>query len=349
MTTALTTLLSFLSDSAAARVAASARRVAAIRLGARKHLCATLWSADVAVTCSPFLPEQDSYLLLLEDGHAVAHLAWRDETTGLAGLRLETPSPVAPCPLPRPVQTQAQAQGHAWLIAVGIDDTGAPAAGLVVPQAAPAGQPAEPSFGIDRTAGPGDFGGPLLAPSGALVGIIAASGAGGHGPVAARIIPYSEIARLVRQTHAAPSGPQPPSRQDDHSRAGRATASAKMETRQETPRKAAALRPGTLETAPRGWLGVGLQPTTVPRARRSLAGQDSGRKVVDIIPGGPAEQAGLLAGDIVLTIAGNTMVGSGAVREFLGLARVGETAEVRLLRDRELIRLTIVVSENPGG
>ncbi len=346
MTTALTTLLSFLSESAAARVSAAARRVAAIRLGARKHLCATLWSADVAVTCSQFLPEQGSYLLLLEDGHAVAHLAWRDEATGLAGLRLETPSPVAPCPPPHPVQTQAQ--GQAWLISVGIDDTGAPAAGLVAPQATPAGQPAESSFGIDRTAGPGDFGGPLLAPSGAVVGIIATSGAGGHGPVAARIIPYSEVTRLVRQAHDAPSGPQPPRRREDHSRAGRATASAKMDVRQDAHGKAAALRRGTLETAPRGWLGVGLQPTTVPRARRSLAGQDSGRKVVDIIPGGPAEQAGLLAGDIVLTIAGNSMVGSGAVREFLGLARIGETAEVKLLRDKELIRVNIIVSESPA-
>ena len=319
-------LVNFLSDGAAVRVAASARRVAAVRLGAGRHLCATLWSADIAVTCSRLLPDQDSYLLLMEDGHAIVHLAWRDAATGLAGLRLAAPYPLPACPAPQPVA------GDGWLISIGIDDKGQPVAGLAEPATGAAGSPS-PWFPIEREPGIGDFGGPLIAPSGALVGILSDGGAAGTGP--ARVIAHAEITRLVGKPSAAEfAAPAMARTGDGESRAEAAPAGSPT---------AAGQGGGS------GWLGVGLQPSALSRAFAAVAGQSSGRKVFDIVPDGPADRAGLRSGDIVLSIANQSMVGDRAVRRFLSGARVGETAEIVALRGGELIRLNITVSQSPAG
>ena len=335
MATRLTELANFLSDSSAVPVAASARRVAAIRLGARRHLCATLWSSDIAITCSRLLPDQDSYLLLMDDGHAIAHLAWRDKATGLAGLRLAAPYPLPACPPPQPIAEDS------WLLSVGIDDKGQPVPVLATPKIIPAGSPPKSWFHIDRKPGDGDFGGPLIAPSGALVGIISDGGAPGPGVGQARVIPYSAIMRLVGEPHELKtSGPQAaaPVMAKDH--AGSAVAGNPL------------AGPPDAETGQgggSGWLGVGLQPSALSRAFAAVAGQRSGRKVFDIVPDGPADLAGLRSGDIVLSIANQSMVGDGAVRRFLSRAKIGETAEIVALRAGELIRLNITVSESPAG
>ena len=54
----------------------------------------------------------------------------------------------------------------------------------------------------------------------------------------------------------------------------------------------------------RGWLGVGLQQVLVPERLREAAGRDAGMMVVGLAPGAPAEQAGVLPGDIILEVDG---------------------------------------------
>ena len=305
MTIGLTELAAFLSAGTAARVAASARRVAAIRLGAGRHVCATLWSSDVAVTCSRLLPDQDSYLLLMDDGHAIVHLAWRDEATGLAGLRLAAPYLLPACPAPHPIS------GDGWLVSIGIDDRGHPVASLAVPATGPGGAMA-PWFLIDREPG---------------------GGAQGPGVGQARVLAHAEIARLVGTTAEIPA-PVTAKGGDGVSLAPPVAG----------PQNAEAGQPGG-----NGWLGVGLQPSALSRAFTAVAGQSSGRKVFDVVPDGPADLAGLRAGDIVLSIANQSMVGDRAVRRFLSGARVGETAEIVALRGGELIRLNITVRQSPAG
>ena len=327
MATGLTELLGFLSDSTAARVTATARRVAAIRIGTRQHLCATLWSPDVAVACGRLLPEQDSYLLLLDSGHAVGRIVWRDEASGLAGMQLDTAHPL-PTPLPTPTPTPpgpGETEPGTLLISIGVDAAGTPVAGLAVLRGPLDGQPTARFPSIDRETGSGDLGGPLIAPSGALVGIVT-RGCGRDGKAGpARVIAHAEIARLVART--------PPSK------APKATAGP-VDPPNETQKLA-------VQARSRGWLGLGLQPIVVARGLRDLAGQISGRMVIDIVPNGPADQAGLLSGDVVLTIDEHSLVGSGAMRDFLAQDRIGDTSEMVLLRAGELIRLNITVSARP--
>jgi S1-C subfamily serine protease len=97
----------------------------------------------------------------------------------------------------------------------------------------------------------------------------------------------------------------------------------------------------------RGWLGVALQPITVPEALRTAVGQGSGRMVVSLAPSGPAELAGLRAGDILLSMDGHSISGAHALRALLGPERVGRQVEVRLLRDGQVEMRHLTVAPQP--
>jgi S1-C subfamily serine protease len=97
----------------------------------------------------------------------------------------------------------------------------------------------------------------------------------------------------------------------------------------------------------RGWLGVALQPITVPEQLVSRAGQSSGRMVVSITKGGPAEMAGMRVGDVLLALDGTGASGPQALRAFLGSDRVGSTVEVKLLRDGSVMTAHLTIAAPP--
>lgn len=97
----------------------------------------------------------------------------------------------------------------------------------------------------------------------------------------------------------------------------------------------------------RGWLGVALQPITVPEAMRSAVGQASGRMVVSLAPSGPAELAGLRPGDILLSLDGHSVSGAHALRAFLGPERVGRHVEVRLMREGQVETRQLMIAPQP--
>ena len=98
----------------------------------------------------------------------------------------------------------------------------------------------------------------------------------------------------------------------------------------------------------RGWLGLALQPITVPDTLASRAGQASARMVVSVTAGGPAERAGLRVGDVLLALNGHTTSGSHALRAFLGADRIGAQVEVRLLRDGTVLTTQLTVAAQPA-
>ncbi len=98
----------------------------------------------------------------------------------------------------------------------------------------------------------------------------------------------------------------------------------------------------------RGWLGVALQPITVPDTMRGKVGQASGRMVVSLAPSGPAELAGLRPGDILLSLDGHSVSGAHALRAILGPERVGRQVEVRLMRDGQLETRQLTIAPQPA-
>jgi S1-C subfamily serine protease len=97
----------------------------------------------------------------------------------------------------------------------------------------------------------------------------------------------------------------------------------------------------------RGWLGVALQPINVPPAMRAAAHQTSGRLVVSITPGGPAEHAGLRLGDVLLAIDGESVSGPHGVRDFIRADRIGSTIDIRLIREAAIRKVTLRIAPQP--
>lgn len=97
----------------------------------------------------------------------------------------------------------------------------------------------------------------------------------------------------------------------------------------------------------RGWLGVALQPVAVPEKLREAAGRDAGMMVVSLAAGAPAEQAGVLPGDIILEVDGIHAGRARGVAAALRPERIGQPAALKLLRAGEVRLVTVTVAARP--
>jgi S1-C subfamily serine protease len=82
----------------------------------------------------------------------------------------------------------------------------------------------------------------------------------------------------------------------------------------------------------RGYLGVGAQTVALPAALKASVGQEHGLLLVTVEEEGPAAQAGLTVGDIIVQIAGQPVQGLDDLRGSLTPDRVGQAVTVRVLR-----------------
>ena len=103
----------------------------------------------------------------------------------------------------------------------------------------------------------------------------------------------------------------------------------------------------------RGYLGVGLQPIPLPEhLRTKLKSAEGGLAqggliVLSVEPDGPAGQAGVLIGDVLIALDGTSVSGTDDVQEFLSGDRVGKPLTASLLRGGDLIERKITVGERP--
>lgn len=101
----------------------------------------------------------------------------------------------------------------------------------------------------------------------------------------------------------------------------------------------------------RGYLGVGLQPVRLTEAMRRRAGAqaDTGLLVTHVDPGGPADRAGVLLGDLVTAVDGQAVRDLRDVAAQLGPESVGRRMTFSLIRGGVLQQLAIEVSERAGA
>ncbi|HET7882553.1 MAG TPA: S1C family serine protease [Acetobacteraceae bacterium] len=97
----------------------------------------------------------------------------------------------------------------------------------------------------------------------------------------------------------------------------------------------------------RGWLGVGLQQVLVPERFRDAAGRESGLMVVGLAAGAPADQAGVLPGDIILEVEGRRTGRSRGISAALAPERIGQPATLKLLRAGEIKMVTVTIGTRP--
>jgi S1-C subfamily serine protease len=97
----------------------------------------------------------------------------------------------------------------------------------------------------------------------------------------------------------------------------------------------------------RGWLGLALRPVAVPDALRDEAGQSSGLMVMSIVENGPAAKAGLVAGDILLSLDDTSTQRVRDLARRLGTESIGQNADLRLIRGGGILSFQSTISERP--
>ena len=290
-------LIAQFSDALANRVDAASPCAVALRLGSRPR-AGILWRPDVVVTSEQVVGDRDSVIVAHAGQEVAAKLAGRDPGTNVAVFRLETALPGL---LPSPAATP---RVGSLALMLGANEAGAATARLAMVQSvgpawhSMAGGEIEALIRLDARLG-ADEGGPVLDPSGGLLGM---STAGPRRRVL--VIPAATIARVV--------GPL--------------------------------LKTGRI---PRGWLGVGLQPVSVSENLRETAGQARGAMVLSLVPGAPAEQAGVMAGDILLTVDDFAFGQNHRLTTVLRAERIGQAAEVRLLRAGAPKTVSVTIAARP--
>jgi S1-C subfamily serine protease len=99
----------------------------------------------------------------------------------------------------------------------------------------------------------------------------------------------------------------------------------------------------------RGYLGVGMQPVRLPEPLKqdlNLPGS-SGLIIVTVEPGSPADQAGILMGDVLVALDHVPVGDSADVQALLGPERVGQTISATIVRAGQLAEWPITVGERP--
>jgi Do/DeqQ family serine protease len=96
----------------------------------------------------------------------------------------------------------------------------------------------------------------------------------------------------------------------------------------------------------RGRIGIMGQPLTPDLAKAFGLKDTRGAVVTRVLPGSPAEKAGLKSEDIIVEANGKPIADFLQLRNIVGLLRVGEKVDLRVLRDGKPRKLTVVVGKD---
>ena len=100
---------------------------------------------------------------------------------------------------------------------------------------------------------------------------------------------------------------------------------------------------------PRAYLGVSTQPVRLPEPVRQRLNLDQQTAVivVEVQPGSPAAAAGLMIGDVIVSLGAMAITDPTDLKSALRPDRVGESITASLLRGGEPRDLPVVVGERP--
>jgi S1-C subfamily serine protease len=99
----------------------------------------------------------------------------------------------------------------------------------------------------------------------------------------------------------------------------------------------------------RGWLGVALQPVAVPDALRETTEQSSGLMVMSVVEGGPAAEAGIVAGDIILSVDGTPANRFRKFARHFGADSIARKVDLRIIRGGKVITVETTIAERPAA
>lgn len=99
----------------------------------------------------------------------------------------------------------------------------------------------------------------------------------------------------------------------------------------------------------RGWLGVHIQTVTEEIAESLGLDSDHGALVSEVDAGGPAEEAGLQAEDVILKFDGREVDEMSSLPRIVAETRVDKAVEVEIWRDGKSMTVTVVIARLEEG
>ena len=96
----------------------------------------------------------------------------------------------------------------------------------------------------------------------------------------------------------------------------------------------------------RGRIGVQIQDLIPDLAEALGTSRKRGAVVAQVIPGTPAEAAGIQIGDVIVEMNGEPVVGSSDLRNKVGLLRVGDAVRLTIERDGKPMTIELAVGES---
>jgi S1-C subfamily serine protease len=97
----------------------------------------------------------------------------------------------------------------------------------------------------------------------------------------------------------------------------------------------------------RRWIGLSLQRVAIPEVLRQPANQTSGLMVMSVMDDGPAAKAGIVPGDIIVTVDGTSTDRFRTIAKHFGPDNIGRNVEIRLIRGGSVVAVKARIGERP--
>jgi S1-C subfamily serine protease len=95
----------------------------------------------------------------------------------------------------------------------------------------------------------------------------------------------------------------------------------------------------------RAYLGLAMVPGPVPAGWRERLGRKTGLLVAQVVAGGPADRAGLRAGDLLLTAAGKPVAVSQDIQRLMFAEAIGRPLAITVMRNGALVDVIVEPTE----
>jgi len=95
----------------------------------------------------------------------------------------------------------------------------------------------------------------------------------------------------------------------------------------------------------RAYLGLVTVPAPVAAPWRERIGRDNGLRVAEVVPGGPAERAGLRPGDLLLSAAGKPVTAAQDLQRLMFAEAIGKPLPITVVRNGALVDVIAEPSE----
>ena len=98
----------------------------------------------------------------------------------------------------------------------------------------------------------------------------------------------------------------------------------------------------------RGWLGIAIQDVTDELAAHFGVKEREGVLVADVMKGGPAEAAGLRAGDVIVEFNGGPIKEVPELQRRVAAVSPGQAVRLTVIRDGKPVRVSVKIGEMPS-